>query len=394
MKLLFWLLALFAAAAVLAVAARLDEGYVQFAYAQWRLEMSLLVFCVLAALAFALLHALLRLVQRTVALPAQVRAFRERRRSEQAHAALADALQAWLEGRYTRAEKEAARAWESGAAPGLAAIIAARASHELGAPERRAQWLQRAQAAGKQGASLLSRAVMALAERDYATAREALRDLQGSGARHIATLRLLMRAERGMRNWQEVLRLAAQLAKRDAIAPALAEDYRSQAHVELLAQSAAERSRFEERWGRVPEREKASPRVAAAAARHARALGLPALAREAVEKGLAADWDATLVSLYGELPQMEQAARIAEARGRIERAERWLLEHAQDPQLLAALGRLCAQAELWGKAQHYLEASLAFEESRATHLELARLLDRLARGAEAQRHYRRAAELP
>jgi len=51
-------------------------------------------------------------------------------------------------------------------------------------------------------------------------------------------------------------------------------------------------------------------------------------------------------------------------------------------------------AELWGKAQHYLEASLAFEESRATHLELARLLDRLARGAEAQRHYRRAAELP
>lgn len=394
MKLLLWLTALFAAAAVLAVAARLDQGYVQFAYAQWRVELSLLMFCVLAVLAFALLHALLRIVQRTVALPAQVRALRGRRRSEQAQAALADALQAWLEGRYARAEKEAARAWESGAAPGLAAIIAARASHELGAPERRTQWLQRAEAAGKQGASLLSRAVMALAERDYASARDALRDLQGSGARHIATLRLLMRAERGMRNWQEVLRLAAQLAKRDAIAPALAEDYRSQAHVELLAQSAAERSGFEERWSRVPEREKASPRVAAAAARHARALGLPALAREAVEKGLAADWDATLVSLYGELPQMEQAARIAEARGRLERAERWLLEHAQDPQLLAALGRLCAQAELWGKAQHYLEASLAFEESRATHLELARLLDRLARGAEAQRHYRRAAELP
>ncbi len=394
MKLLFWLLALFAAAAVLAVAARLDQGYVQFAYAQWRVEMSLLLFCVLAALAFALLHALLRLAQHAVGLPAQVRALRERRRSEQAQAALADALQAWLEGRYTRAENEAARAWEAGAAPGLAAIIAARASHEVGAPERRALWLQRAMDAGKQHASLLSRAVMALAERDYATARAALRDLQGSGARHIATLRLLMRAERGMRNWQEVLRLAAQLAKRDAIAPALADDYRSQAHVELLAQSAAERSRFEERWGRVPERDKASPRVAAAAARHARALGLPALAREAVEKGLAADWDATLVSLYGELPQMEQAARIAEALGRIERAERWLLEHAQDPQLLAALGRLCAQAELWGKAQSYLEASLAFEESRATQLELAHLLDRLARGADAQRHYRRAAELP
>jgi HemY protein len=393
MRTLFWLLAVFAAAAALAVAARLDQGYVQFAYAQWRIEMSLLMFGVLAALAFIALYALLRLLRHTFALPAYVREFWRRRRRDRAQAALADALQAWLEGRYTRAEKEASGAWEAGAAPGLAAIIAARAAHELGAPERRGLWLERAGAAGKHTAGLLSRAVMALSERDYATARDALHSLQDSGARHIAALRLLMRAERGMRNWEEVLRLTAQLAKRNAIAPGLAEDYRNQAHVELLEQSAAQRSRFQERWERIPEREKASPRVAAAAARHARALGLAALAREALEKALAADWDATLVSLYGELPQMEQAARIAEARGRIERAERWLLEHPQDPQLLATLGRLCAQAELWGKAQSYLEASLAFGDLRATHLELARLLDRLARGADAQRHYRRAAEL-
>jgi len=393
MRALLWLLAVFAAAAVLAVGARLDQGYVQFAWSHWRVEMSLLMFGVLALAAFAALYALLRLALHTVALPSYVREFRQRRQRDRGQAALADALQAWLEGRYVRAEKEAARAWEAGAAPGLAAIIAARAAHELGAPERRVQWLERAQAAGKHGASLLSRAVMALQDRDYATARDALRSLQDSGARHIATLRLLMRAERGMRNWEEVLRLTAQLAKRDAIAPGLAEDYRNQAHVELLAQAAAERGRFEERWRRIPAREQANPRLAAVAARHARALGLAALAREAVEKGLAADWDATLVALYGELPRMEPAERVAEARTRIERAERWLQEHPQDPQLLGALGRLCAQAELWGKAQSYLEASLAFEQSRAMHIELARLHERLARGADAQRHYRRAAEL-
>ncbi len=394
MRLLFWLVALFAAAAALAVAARLDQGYVQFAYAQWRIEMSLLMFGVVALLAFAALHVLARLLQHAFALPATVRAFRERRRRDRAHAALADALQAWFEGRYTRAEKEAAIAWESGAAPGLAAIIAARAAHELGAPERRMQWLERADAGGQHGASQLSRAVIALSERDFRTARESLRNLQGSGARHIATLRLLMRAERGMRNWQEVLRLAGQLGKRDAIPPAVAEDYRNQALVELLKQAAADRTSFEERWGRIPDRERTRPRVAAAAARHARTLGLAGLGREAIERGLAAEWDATLVSLYGELPELAQAARVEEARGRIERAERWLLDHAQDPQLLATLGRLCTQAELWGKAQSYLEASLAFEESRGSHLALARLLERLGRGAEAQRHYKRAAELP
>ena len=167
-----------------------------------------------------------------------------------------------------------------------------------------------------------------------------------------------------------------------------------QAHVEVLAQAAEDRGRFEERWRRIPSRERTSARVAAAAARHARTLGLAALSREALEKALAVEWDPALAALYGELPSMEQAARIEEARLRIERAERWLLDQSKDAQLLAALGRLCAQAELWGKAQSYLEASLSFSETRATQLELARLLDRLERGAEAQPHYRRAAELP
>ena len=90
---------------------------------------------------------------------------------------------------------------------------------------------------------------------------------------------------------------------------------------------------------------------------------------------------------------MEAAQRSAESRVRIERGERWLLERERDPELLVALGRLCAQAELWGKARSFLEASLSFDESRAAHLELARLAEHLDQPADAQRHYRRAAEL-
>jgi HemY protein len=134
---------------------------------------------------------------------------------------------------------------------------------------------------------------------------------------------------------------------------------------------------------------------AAAAARHATALGKAALAREIVERALAAEWTPRLVSLYGELPEgLQGGERAAEARLRIERAERWLLERERDAQLLATLGRLCTQAELWGKARSFLEASLSFEESRDAHLDLARLAEKLEQGGDAQRHYRRAAELP
>jgi HemY protein len=285
MRSLFWLLAVFAAAVAVAVLSRLDQGYVRFAYGDWRVETSLLFYAVLSLLAFIAVFAAVRLAQHTLALPSYVRAYRTRRHRDKAQAALAAAVQAWLEGRYARAEKDATRAFDGGAAPGLAAVVAARAAHELGVPERRELWIGRAQDEGLRGAAALSRAVMALGERDYAAARDALKALQGSGARQIATLRLLLRAERGLRNWDEVLRLTAQLAKRDAIPPGVAEEYRVQAHAELLQQASADRGAFEERWRKIPSRERAIARIAAAAARQALPLGL---ARRPVRRAPAA----------------------------------------------------------------------------------------------------------
>jgi HemY protein len=189
------------------------------------------------------------------------------------------------------------------------------------------------------------------------------------------------------------LRLASQLSKRDAISPALAEEYKVQATVELLARSADDAGAFERRWRGVAAADRVQPRIAAAAARNATALGKAVLARDILENALAAEWVPTLVSLYGQLPEgLMPEARVAEARARIERAEKWLLERERDAQLLAALGSLCAQAELWGKARSFLEASLSFEESRAARIELARLAERLGKADEAQRHFRKAAE--
>jgi HemY protein len=397
MRSLFWLLAVFAAAVAVVILGRVDAGYVLFVYPPYRVEMTMLFFALAALGSFLLLHALLRLVGHAVSLPAIVRTYRARRRRERAHAALAGALQAYYEGRYARAEKEAALAFETGPTPGLAALLAARAAHQKRDFARRDRWLERADSAGAalQTARLVSRAELALEERDFGAARDALRKLQSAGPRHIATARMLLRAERGAGAWDEVLRLAGQLVKRDAIAPALAEEYKVQANVELLQRSADDAGAFERRWRAIPARDQVHPRVAAAAARHATSLGRASLAREIIEKALAAEWTSKLVTLYGELPpDADGFDRAEEARLRIERAERWLPTRNRDPELLATLGRLCAHAELWGKARSFLEASLSFEESRAAHLELARLAERLGQSADAQSHFRRAAELP
>ena len=397
MSSLFWLLAVFAAAVAVVILGRVDAGYVFFIYPPYRVEMTMLAFAAASAVGFFLLYGLLRVLGQAVALPATVRAYRARRRRERAHGALAAALQAYYEGRYRRAEKEAALAFDIGPAPGLAALLAARAAHQLREFERRDRWLERAGSAGDatQTAHLVSRAELALEERDFGAARDALRRLQSAAPRHIGTARLLLRAERGAGAWDEVRRLAGLLLKREAIPPALAEEYKVQANVELLQGSADDAEDFERRWREIPARDQLHPRVAAAAARHATALGKSGLAREILENSLGAEWNSKLIGLYGELPaQLTAGERAEEARVRIERAEGWLASRSRDPELLAALGRLCAQAELWGKAKSFLEASLSFEDTRGARLELARLTERLGEEAQAQRHFRRAAELP
>jgi len=120
MKSLLWLIAVFAAAVAFVVLGRVDAGYVLFVFPPYRVEVTMLFFALAAIAAFFALYALVRLLGQILALPATVRAYRARRRRERAHGALAAALQAYYEGRYRRAEKEAAVAFEIGPVPGLA----------------------------------------------------------------------------------------------------------------------------------------------------------------------------------------------------------------------------------------------------------------------------------
>ena len=88
-------------------------------------------------------------------------------------------------------------------------------------------------------------------------------------------------------------------------------------------------------------------------------------------------------------PEIHCAGCIA----RIERAEAWLKQHPGDAALLLTLGRLCAGRSLWGKAQSYLEASLAIEPTFSGHLAAGRLQESLGNAEAARRHYRESLEL-
>jgi HemY protein len=91
--------------------------------------------------------------------------------------------------------------------------------------------------------------------------------------------------------------------------------------------------------------------------------------------------------------QLYAECRTPDATRQLETAEGWLVEHSQDATLLYALGRLCERQRLWGKAQTYLEASLALDNQWRTQLALGELFANLERTDEANAHLAAALRL-
>lgn len=384
MRGLLWLLALCAVAVGVSLAARVNDGYLLLIVPPYRIEIALSLAIILFFTLFVLVYLSFRTIGLTLSLPGRVGAFRARRRREKAVASLHETIRLLFEGRYSLALKKAGEVYAAGQAPGLAALLAARAAQRLGEPEKEQEWLGRVDDPRLDPARLMLEADIAIERGDFREAVTVLHALQNIAGRHIAALRLELRAQQGCGNWQEVLRLARLLEKREALLPELAQEIKTQAHQESIRQQRADKGQLLDYLHQVPAKE----RSAALTHTSCEALlehGVDDEAQRMIEKQLDVQWDSELVRLYGQV-------RVGDLTPCIARAEKWLPQHPDDAQLLLSLGRLCLAQRLWGKAQIYLEASLSLDDQRAVRLELARLFEQTDRWDEAMPHYRAAAE--
>ncbi len=388
MKALIWVLAIFALALGLVLAIQSNIGYVQVVYPPYRLDFSLNFLIILIIAAFAAAYGIVRLTLHTLRLPAYVSAFKVARRKDKGRRATEDALLAFAEGRYARAEKLAQFALVLNDAPAVNTLLAARAAQEQRAYLRRDDYLARAEKLAPEHAiaRLMTQADLLIESRQPQEALPVMQALKAIAGKHLGALRLELKAMQLSKNWDQVLQLVTQLEKREGIEPVQAEQLRINAHIENMKHKAHDTSQLTEYWSKLPAAEKTNNKVALSAARFFLALGGTSPARKIIEDSLHKHWDTGLVGLYDQCADKDALKQI-------ERAEAWLKEHPRDPYLLLALGRLCTRQELWGKAQSYVEASLSVESTRAAHLTLAQLLEKMNKMDEACKHYRQSLAL-
>jgi HemY protein len=389
MRFAIWSVVLAAVAVGLGLMLVSSTGYVVIVSAPYRIELSLNLLGLIVFGGYLAFYLATRMISTLLLIPARVAAYREERARSRNRQSLNEALLAFFQGRYASAEKSAASALSGEETKGVAAIIAARSAHELGRFTEREQFLDHAKdsnAPEVDQARLTTLADLLVSQGRYEEALAVLKDLSARDARNLRLLRLRLQAEQATRRWDEMLESLGALLKLGGITPAEAATARRTAHLGNLNRKAQDAAALAAYWKQLPTETRLDPAVASTAARFHLALGGNEAAQDILERALENDWNAGLVALYGE-------AAGADALPQIERAEKWLRLHARDPALLLALGKLCMRQALWGKAQSYIEASLALEPTQDGHMTLAALMERLGKPQEAGRHFRRSAEL-
>ena len=370
-------------AVALAMAGRYDPGYVVLVYPPWRMEISFISFVLLLVGLVVGGVVLLRLALLTLNLPSIVREQRARRAARKRDENFVGGLKAYTEYRYQDAEQSLGQWQGDDLRIGVARVLAARAAQEMRAIPQRERHVQEATEYGAELAAQLFEAEARLDAKDAAAALVAIKRAKDIAPQHTALLRLELKARQLTGQWDEVDRLLDALMRANALEPGIALQNRRMAYAENLKRRAEDDRGLLEYWKKIPADFKADPWVARAAARAFMQRGGHDTALDVLEAALNREWHEDLAALYGD-------ARSSSPTRQIEQAEKWLHAHPRDAQLLLSLAQLCSAQQLWGKAQSYLEASLAIAPSAEGHIRMAELKTQSGQPGEACQHYQKA----
>lgn len=387
MRALIWIIAIFAFAAGLAMLAGANEAYVLVVMPPWRLQASLNLVVMGLLASFVLLYLIVRVVSQTLDLPGRVGAYRSRRRHEKAARASREALRALFEGRLPEALRQARVAYAAGDAGAEAALVAARAAHAQRDDRAFREWMSKAAAAdGGRVAALLTEAELAIDDRAWDDAAAALGALGTEAGGNATAIRLRLETARGRGNWAAVPELVRQSLAHRGLTPDEARALLRSAHLAVLESLQDRPNDLADYWHQLGREALADREFVVRALPTLARAGKATLARKLVERLLDESWDTTLARRYALC-----VGEGDEARDALSRSERWLGRRPDDPGLLYALGRQCITAHIWGKAQSYLERSLALDPQPETHLALAELFELTDHPDAARRHYALAA---
>ena len=335
-----------------------DPGYVLIGVGHWALETSLVVFAVALIIGFFVFYVLFRWLGWLIRLPGKIRMRGKSVKFNRSQDALISGLVDSAEGNWERAEKTLIRHASNSGAPLIHYLTAARAAHSRGALEKRDEYLTRAtkDAPGSEVAVGLTRAELHLSQKQFDQALETLTKLHTLDSSHASVLQMLHQTYQQLGDWQAIRKLLPAFHENKVFMEAEIKLLEVETFSLLLKEAAetSNASEIQELWDSIPAYVQVMSGVPAIYFAAMIDSGAGAKIEKNLVRALNDQWDMTLLSLFGSVQSIDFRAQL-------EMAEKWLLEHGNDPILLRVLGKISIKCEFADKAKKYLAKSIGVE---------------------------------
>jgi len=365
---------------------RHDLGSISIQFADFKLQMNLLVFgaALLSSLFIVLL--VIRSLQFLKSCFSWLFSQRKNRLQQKARAQLKQGLLEHIEGKFSQAEKTLLGHIHHSDNPLLAYLTAAQSAHKSGAPDRRDNYLRKARELSPE-AEIAIGLTQARLQREHDQNEQALatlKQLNRHAPGHFSVLQLLAGTYHKLEAWDSLQQLMPELKKYGQLSAENILDYEiaiTHGHLNQLTRQ-GEIKGLEDGWNQIARPLQNLPAITEYYACCLIELGNPGKAENVLRLYLDKNWHDSTITLYSELD-------VPVDNKTLDMVESWLKAHPQNPYLLLALGKICLNLSLWGKARTYFEACIAIQPLPETYLKLARLLEKQMRDSEAAAEYYR-----
>lgn len=355
-----------------------DPGYVVINFRGYVIEMSVPV---LAGFAVMLVLGVW-LVRKVLIAPRRLGEAAGRIRSARSGQKMTKGMIAVAEGNLARGEKMLGRAARTSDSPLFNYLQAARAAHLQGRDERRDEWLRLAFQETPEAANavLLTQAEFQLDRDQYEQALATLRRLEEDSKNHVHALALMGRLYFKLEDWTALGEILPRLRKNTQVKPEVLDKWTIRVHKEALDR-AADAETLDFTWKGITRSLKTDATLLEAYYSGLMRAGLHDRAEKELATSLKSNWRGPLVRLFGLVEATDTTKQL-------KRAEGWLKNHGEDPDLLLAAARLCLRNELWGKARSYLETVISMRPTPEAYQEYGALLAQMGEANAAADAYR------
>jgi len=367
-----------------------NSGYVLISLGDISIEMSALVAATIYVVLTGFLLWLL-LAIRWLTSAGGIRLWWNSRRSAKQRSKTAQGLLLYADQDWQKASLLLSQSADRSTMPVVNLLFAARAAADSNEPNKARQLLQRLKMTHPKSRLLADKllAELLIVDEKLDEAAVLLESLHSENPSDRGILRLLVDTYFLLGDWKQAQKLLGDIKHYEAINKRAIQLLELDIYSNLLEEFVADpefteqeqQGQLAELWEMLPKSLRKESEIIAQYADALIKVNAKDKLQPLLTKALSNDWHPGLIDRFG-------TAQTSKPKKQLATGEKWLFSHADDANLLLALGRICRRLDLLGKAKDYLSSAVALEASPQIYLELAEVLTDMGEHKASAKIYR------